>query len=181
MQALAYLPPAVKLAIPLAITAWMLAVAIIDHRTGRIPNALTAPVIFGVGAVRLIEGFRGEWMRFWLLAAWGVVFALWMLHFIGGGDAKFLMGELALFPSMDFIALLALVLLVVTVPLLLLELRGRGAGEVRQSMGDRLILGRFLPTEEDLMTRGRRYAWTFAIPGIIYTWIYWRELGQWWQ
>ena len=179
MQALANLPPLVKLLIPVAITAWMLTVAIMDHRTGRIPNWLTAPVIFGVGAIRLIEGFQGQPVRFLLLVAWGVIFALWMLHFIGGGDAKFLMGEFALFPSMGFVALLAIVLLVITLPLLLLELRGRRLSEVRGSLSDRMVLGQILPTEEDLQTRGRRYAWTFAIPGIIYTWFYWGELGKW--
>jgi Flp pilus assembly protein protease CpaA len=179
MQALSALPPLVKLLIPVAITAWMLAVAILDHRSGRIPNALTAPVIFGVGALRLAEGFRGQTAWMLMLVAWAVVFGLWMLHFIGGGDAKFLMGEFALFPSMEFVALLALVLLVITLPLLILELRGRRLAELRSSVGDRVVLGRILPTEEDLQTRGRRYAWTFAIPGILYTWVYWRELGAW--
>jgi Flp pilus assembly protein protease CpaA len=178
MSALQGLPAEVRLLIPLAITAWMLAVAVLDHRTGRIPNALTAPVIFGVGLIRLVQG--DTLVKVGLVLAWAVVFGLWMLHFIGGGDAKFLMGELALFPSMEFVALLALVLLVITLPLLLWELRGRQLAEVRQSVQGRLVTGQVLPTEEDLQTRGRRYAWTFAIPGIIYTWVYWRELGQLW-
>jgi Flp pilus assembly protein protease CpaA len=126
-----------------------------------------------------VELFRGELARIGLLVGLVLVFVLWMLHFIGGGDAKFLMAELTLFPYMDFVALLALVLLVVTLPLLLLELRGRRVGQVKDSLRDRLVLGQFLPTAEELQQRGRRYAWTFAIPGIIYTWFYWRELGEW--
>lgn len=179
MDVLAGLPSGVKLILPIAITAWMVAVSVMDHRTGRIPNSWTAPVLFGVGFLRMVELLRGDLARIGLLVAWVLVFALWMLHFIGGGDAKFLMAELALFPFMDFVAVLALVLLVITVPLLLMELRGRRASQVQGSLKDRLVLGQILPTAEELHQRGRRYAWTFAVPGIIYTWFYWRELGGW--
>jgi len=179
MQALASLPSAIKLLIPIAITVWMVAVAVMDHRTGRIPNTWTAPVLLVVGTVRLVEGLTGNLARVGMVVAWAAIFLLWMLHFIGGGDAKFLMAEVALFPTMEFIALLALILLVITLPLLLLEMKGREVAAVRQSLRDRLLMGLFLPTEEELQQRGRRYAWTFAIPGIIFTWVYWRELGPW--
>jgi Flp pilus assembly protein protease CpaA len=152
---------------------------VLDHRSGRIPNWLTAPVIFGVGAIRMVQALRGDWAKLGMLLAWAVIFGLWMLHFIGGGDAKFLMGEFALFPTMDFVAVMAIILLIITLPLLLREMLAR-RGEAALSIRDRLATGQVLPTEEDLQARGRRYAWTFAIPGIIYTWVYWKELGQGW-
>jgi Flp pilus assembly protein protease CpaA len=134
---------------------------------------LTAPVILGVGGLQLLQVLGGEWQKLGLLLAWLLIFVLWMLHFVGGGDAKFLMGLYALFPSMEFTAVLALVLLVLIVPLLLLELWRRPASESVTAAWRRVATGQVLPTEQDLQERGRRYAWTFAVPGLVYTWLYW--------
>lgn len=165
--------PAVKLLVQVALTVWMIAVSVSDQRTGRIPNILTAPVFLVVGGYRLLEGFQGEPVRFLLLAVWAIIFVLWMLHFIGGGDAKFLMALYALFPTMEFTAVLAFFLLVITLPLLIWEMRGRRLVEVGRGVRDRVLTGELLPTEAELQERGRRYAWTFAIPGLVYTWLYW--------
>jgi Flp pilus assembly protein protease CpaA len=172
-ESIAAVEPQIVLAIKVAVSLWMIAVAVSDHRSGRIPNWLTAPVIFGVGALRLVQAIGGDWTKLGMLVAWGLVFLLWMLHFIGGGDAKFLMGLYALFPNMEFTAVLALILLVLIVPLVLMELRRRPAGESAGSAYRRVVTGQLLPTEQDLQERGRRYAWTFALPGLVYTWIYW--------
>ncbi len=168
-------PEATLWIVKIVITAWMVAVSVLDHRDGRIPNRLTGPVFLGVGAYRILwEGlWQGEHVRLWLLAAWAVVYGLWMLHFIGGGDGKFLMAQLALFPSMEYVAVLALVLLVLTVPLLVWTMRGRSPGALLRGVWARLQTGEVLPTEEELQTHGKRYAWTYAVPGIVYTWVYW--------
>jgi Flp pilus assembly protein protease CpaA len=166
-------PEWARAALQVAITVWMLVVAVLDHRTGRIPNAVVLPVMLGVGLFRLVQGVLGEPVRFLLLLAWILIFFMWMAHFIGGGDAKFLMGMYALFPSMEFTAVLAFFLLIVTVPLMVWGLRGRSPGRLKESLQARMITGQMLPTEEELHTRGRRYAWTFVIPGIVYTWVYW--------
>lgn len=164
-----------KLVAQIAITAWMVAISVMDHRTGRIPNVWTVPVILVAGLYRLLyDGWiQGEYARFALIAAWAGIFALWMLHFIGGGDAKFLMAEFALFPYIEFAAVLAFILLVLTLPLLLWEMRGRSLTSTGRSLRNRVLTGQVLPTEQDLQERGRRYAWTFAIPGIVFTWVYW--------
>ena len=78
----------VEFVIRLAITVWLVAVSVADHRTGRIPNWMTAPVFMGLGFVRLIQGITVDHTYLWLFVAWGLIFLLWMLHFIGGGDAK---------------------------------------------------------------------------------------------
>ncbi len=159
----------------IAITLWMIAVAVLDHRHGRIPNRLTGPVFLGVGAYRVgWEGlWQGDFARLWLLAAWAVVYGLWMLNFIGGGDGKFLMAQLALFPSMEYVAVLAIVLLILTVPLLLWTMRGRSPGAMLRGAWARLQTGEVLPTQAELQAHGKRYAWTYAVPGIVYTWVYW--------
>jgi Flp pilus assembly protein protease CpaA len=151
----------------------MVSVAVMDHRTGRIPNWLTAPVFLGVGLVRVYQGITQDLQFLLMFVAWGLVFLLWMLHFMGGGDAKFLMGLYALFPTMEFTALLALILLITVVPLIIWEMKGRAVRDVRDSAYRRVVTGQVLPTETELQERGRRYAWTFGLPGIIYTWIYW--------
>jgi Flp pilus assembly protein protease CpaA len=173
MDTLVDLPPAFKLAVQVGLSAWMIAVAVSDHRTGRIPNALTAPVFLGVGAYRLFEGVTGQPVRLLMLVAWALIFVLWMAHFIGGGDAKFLMALYALFPSMEFTAILALILLLITVPLVLVEFWQRRGSGAAGSAWRRVVTGQLLPSEADLQERGRRYAWTFAVPGLVYTWFYW--------
>jgi Flp pilus assembly protein protease CpaA len=184
-----------KLLLQLALVAWMAAVSIMDHRSGRIPNWITAPVFLAVGVLRLVFAVLPEQYADWqvdlgfiakaadsgnprfmlafMLIAWVVLFILWMMHFIGGGDAKFLMALYAVFPTWEFTAVLALILLVIMIPLLLLEWRGaslRGAGS---GLRARLLTGQILPTRDELQTQGRRYAWTFAIPAMVYTVFYW--------
>lgn len=187
MEALAGLPSGVKLIVPVAITVWLVAISVMDHRTGRIPNSWTAPVMFGVGLIRVAAALGGlvrgdlaaSKSALFMLVAWVVLLLLWRLHFMGGGDSKFLMAQFALFPSMDFVAVLAFVLLIIEIPVLILELRGRKVGQVWFGLRDRLATGQVLPTAEELQERGRRHGWMYAVPAIIYTWIYWRELGGW--
>lgn len=166
--------PAAKILVQLVLVAWMVAVSAMDHRSGRIPNWITAPVFLGVGAVRLVVAVTGDWRSFaFMFIAWIILFALWMLNFLGGGDAKFLMALYALFPGMEFTAVLALILLVIMVPLLVVEWRGASVRGVGRGLKARLLTGEVLPTREELQSKGRRYAWTFAIPAIVYTVFYW--------
>jgi Flp pilus assembly protein protease CpaA len=165
--------PALKLAVQVGLSAWMIAIAYLDYRSGIIPNVLTAPVIAIVGLYRLYEGFTGKPERFVLLVVWAIIFLLWMAHVVGGGDAKFLMALYALFPTMEFTAVLALILLLIMVPLVVLEFRRRSGGGGLGTLWRRLVTGQFLPTEKDLHERGRRYAWTYAVPGLVYLWLYW--------
>jgi Flp pilus assembly protein protease CpaA len=184
-----------KLALQLVLVSWMAVISVMDHRQGLIPNWITAPVFLGVGALRIVfaivptlyvelnlrlgmvssADYLGNTRASlaFMLVAWLILFVLWMLHFIGGGDAKFLMALFALYPNMEFTAVLALILLLIMIPLLLLEWRGaslRGAG---RGLRDRLLTGQVMPTRDELLSQGRRYAWTFAIPAMVYTIFYW--------
>lgn len=166
---------------------WMIWISYSDRRDGLIPNKLTAPIFIGVGLFQIAYGIltvvspalEAEWYRIFAIPiAYAVIFGLWMLHFIGGGDAKFLMALFALFPTMEFVAVLALTLLVISVPLFIWDVIRQKPASIWRSMRDRLVTGQFLPTEEELQERGRRYAWTFAVPGFIYLWRYWDGLEQ---
>jgi Flp pilus assembly protein protease CpaA len=104
---------------------------------------------------------------------WGFCFVLWELHILGGGDAKTLMGMFGLFPTSDFAVFLAVAVLILSLPLLLLRLRGRPLRDIRRALGQRLQRGTLLPTQRQLEEEGRPYAWTFCLPGVVYLWFLW--------
>ena len=182
----------------LALTAWLFAIAICDLRTGKVPNKLTLPIMLVFGLYRLVQSL-GIWLwpiigpgnaaPNWILAlephfvtlsspsfvwiAWLSVFILWNLHFMGGGDAKLLMGMLAVFARLDFVLVLALGILVVGVPLVFLTYRETKFGALLKGVFGRVLTGRILPTEKELAERGKPYAWLFCLPGVIYAWFLW--------
>jgi Flp pilus assembly protein protease CpaA len=182
----------------LVFTLWLFAIAYLDARTATIPNALTLPMMAILGGVRMgrAAGYAlssrisplgqalDPWMGWFsdaqavgqlmlMVISWAFCFALWEGHIVGGGDAKTLMGILALFPSVDFVVFLAAAVLVLSLPLLWLRWRGRRLRDVAGSIGQRLSEGALLPTEQQLAEEGRPYAWTFCLPGAIYLWFLW--------
>jgi Flp pilus assembly protein protease CpaA len=151
----------------LVITAWLGAVAVWDWRTGRIPNWLSLPVMALGGGLQL---YRGRWI---ILLIWVLLYLIWRVHIIGGGDAKLLMGLFALFPTQQFALVFGVVTLVVSVPLMVMQHWSGSPVEVLRSIMKTLGSGNPLPTQEDLETHGRRYAWTFCLAGVIYLWWFW--------
>ncbi len=182
----------------LVLTLWLFAIAYLDARTATIPNALTLPMMAILGGARVARA-AGHALSGWInpleqalapgagwfgdaqaagqlvlmIISWAFCFALWEGHVLGGGDAKTLMGILALFPNVDFVVFLAAAVLVLSLPLLWLKWRGRGMRDVLGSVGRRLSEGALLPTEQQLAEEGRPYAWTFCLPGVIYLWFLW--------
>jgi Flp pilus assembly protein protease CpaA len=180
-------------------TFWLLTISYVDARTATIPNWLTLSAISFLSAWRLLRaGWHLVgllWMRWgpapaewvgeaasdarsfsallFLVGAWAFCFLLWELHILGGGDAKTLMGILALFPSTDFVFFLAVAMLVLSVPLLLLRMRGKRLRDIPAKLANRLRSGSLLPTQHELEAEGRPYAWTFCVPGVVYLWLLW--------
>ena len=68
------------------ISAWLVAVAAWDRAERRIPNALVLPVLGAVLAWRLYQAVSQRTLTYlwWMLLAWGVIVALWALHWWGG-------------------------------------------------------------------------------------------------
>lgn len=177
-------------------TLWLLTIAYVDARTATISNRLTLPAMALLGGWRVVRGAcyvlgvaiaqfglsTGRWEQcsvadahalLFVLGAWGFCFALWELHILGGGDVKLLMGILALFPSANFVVFLSLAVLILSLPLLLVRLRGKKLRDFPQALRKRLSAGSLFPTQRELEEEGRPYAWTFCVPGVIYLWFLW--------
>ena len=191
--------PTVSLLLKIVLTAWLLAIAYLDMRTAMISNRLTLPAIALLGGLHVFGGARyllkaavarlglssaTFWQRtasderawsalLFMILALACAFALWELHILGGGDTKTLMGILALFPSGDFVAFLAAAVLILSLPLLVLRLRGKRWRDLPSALHERLQRGSLFPTQQELEEQGRPYAWTFCLPAVIYLWLVW--------
>jgi Flp pilus assembly protein protease CpaA len=187
------------LVLKLAVTMWLAAIAYSDWRTTRIPNRLSLSGLAFFGGWRVLRGaWHGlgllglslsaaspAWARAassdpgaWtslrlLLVAWVLLFGLWELHVIGGGDAKTLMALLALFPSADFCLFLSVGVFILGLPVVLLHLRGRKPGEIPGALFRWMKEGHLLPSERQLAEEGRPYVWMFCLPGVAYLWFRW--------
>ncbi len=152
-----------------ALTVWLLAAAASDIRTGRIPNWMTLPVMAGVGLYQLVIGHQWQIIVFWL-----VLFVLWELNFMMAGDAKLLMGLFALFPTLDYAVVLMVGGMIELIPLLILRYRSRPLTTTLTSVALRVQNGQLVPTRDELRNEGRRLAWVFCLPSIVYVWWFWR-------
>ena len=135
-----------------------------------------------------------------VLVSWFIIFMLWRMSVFGGGDAKLLMGLFAMFPNQRFLLVLCLGMLAITIPLLLYKIgralwsrmaRSRQAAGKTPSPEQKPVYtgGGFAewfarlpvamhtvrariswPTREALQSKGKPFAWVFALPGVVYTW-----------
>ena len=161
------MPPPPSLGVKLGITLWLLIVSAWDHQSRRVPNWLVLPVMFVALGWRIYETlFAGVNALGFVVVAWIALFLLWQGHILGGGDAKFLMAILAIFPTTQFLIFFSLVVLVVSLPLLIIHCVKTRSLPFRHGTDGRVGL----PTAEDLHQRGRPYCWTLALPGVIYLW-----------
>jgi len=154
-------------------TLWLGVVSIWDLRERRIPNWLVMPVML-VALGWQIYSSAAHHTRdvVFVLVAWVVVFLLWQVGVWGGGDAKLLMGLMAMFPTQSFLLLFCLCVRAVTLPVLLVKVavglwrrlrhEANSPGEPRE---------RIWPSRDKLRDKGRAYAWAFALPGVIYVWL----------
>ncbi len=188
-----------SLFLKLAITVWLVIVALWDRRTGRIPNKLTFPVMLVAGGYRLAQTLylllsreitflgsrKWEWLSpgeallppmaspLFVWIAWFIIFLLWSVNIVGGGDAKMLMGLFAIFPTLEFTFAFACLILLIGVPWLVLARWGTRAGTLVQSLYVRLLTLGLLPSAKELAERKGSYAWLFCLAAVIYAWLFW--------
>jgi Flp pilus assembly protein protease CpaA len=160
--------PGLDLLARVALTVWLLACALSDIRTGKIPNWMTLPVMLAAGAYQTFVG------RHWAIPLiWIALFIVWELNFMMAGDAKVLMGLFALFPTLEFALVLAVGGLIELIPLLMLRYARQPITNTFWSFALRVQNREFLPTREDLVRDGKRMAWVFCFPAIAYVWWFW--------
>jgi len=180
------------LLLKLVLTAWLIAVAVRDLRTGIIPNWLTLSMMGLIGGFRVLQGVSyivrtaqpqvnvgTPWLSdpqalvnlALIFVAWFLFYLMWQLNIMGGGDTKLLMGLFALFPTTDFALFFAVVVVIISVPLIIRQHWGKSLASIGWGIFGRLSTGQFFPTRDELVARGRRYAWVFCLPGVLYLWL----------
>ncbi|HAL62036.1 MAG TPA: hypothetical protein DCP08_06485 [Chloroflexi bacterium] len=150
------------------ISAFLMSGAVCDLRTRQVPPLLTLP------AMALVGGLRFHEADYEVFVTWLVIFSLWSVHFFGGGDAKMLMVETALFPGPRFLVTLSLFALACTVPMLVVKYRRRSPLVLVRGLAHRAWAGQCFPTGRELKEEGQPTTWIFALAGIAYAWLLWR-------
>lgn len=152
------------MAFNLTLSAYLILAAAWDLRYRVVPNWLTVPALVAAGGWQL---HQGHWE---FLQVWFAIFALWMLRFFGGGDAKLMMVLFALFPGTDFLVAFSWVALAATLPQIAFKYRRTSPLAVARRLKLRLATG-LLPGEGDLQESGVPSTWIISLAGVIYVWL----------
>lgn len=151
----------------LGMNALFIGIALHDLQTRRVPNLVTYPLMAG-GILRAIllrdPGF---------LAYWGVLWLLWTARFMGGGDAKLLMGLFGLFPDIRMTWLVSASVLVTGIPFLTYKHRRalisvRGWRSALRDLGLRLVTLQLLPSQIEFEKEAVPFAFSFCLAGAAY-------------
>ena len=158
------LPAAFSIPSPMAsggMIALFIWISINDFKTQRVPNAVTYPLMV-VGILRAIAFRDGIFLLYWV-----VFFTLWTTRFMGGGDAKLLMGLFGLFPDFQLAWLVALSILVTGLPYLAYKYRHQWR-TIPRALFWRLITRQFLPDQAEFEKDAVPYAFSFCLAGAAY-------------
>jgi len=136
-------------------------ISINDFKTRRVPNTVTYPLM-AVGVIRAIAFRDGIFLLYW-----AVFFTLWAAHFMGGGDAKLLMGLFGLFPNVQLAWWVALSILVTGLPYLAYKYR-RQWRTIPRALFWRLVTRQFLPSQAEFEQDAVPYAFSFCLGGAAY-------------
>ncbi len=145
----------------IGIVALLVRISLNDFKTRRVPNAVTYPLML-VGIVRAIA-YRDSIF----LLYWAVFFALWTVRFVGGGDAKLLMGLFGLFPDFQLAWFVAVSILATGLPYLAYKYRHQWR-TIPRALFWRLVTRQFLPSQAEFEKDAVPYAFSFCLAGGIY-------------
>jgi len=158
--------------LPVIVTGYMAAVTIIDLKTREIPNWLTLPPMLLLGVYRLVR------QDFTFAVFWVAIYLLWKLHIWGAGDAKVLMALFALWPSIPFLMVEAIGVMVTASAVLGARCIGRPLNETLHGAWQgfllRMTTGQLFPTEEEL-AQAPPGTGIFAVGAVAYAWLVWLE------
>lgn len=136
-------------------------ISVNDFKTRRVPNAVTYPLML-IGIVRAIALGDGVFLLYW-----AVFFTLWSARFIGGGDAKLLMGLFGLFPDFQLAWFVAVSVLVTGLPYLAYKYRHQWRS-IPRALFWRLVTRQFLPSPAEFEKDAVPYAFSFCLAGAAY-------------
>jgi len=157
-------PDALPIPFPIAVVgmvALFIWISINDFKTRRVPNVVTYPLML-VGIVRAVAFRDGIFLLYW-----AVFFTLWTARFMGGGDAKLLMGLFGLFPDFQLAWLVALCILVTGLPYLAYKYRHQWR-TIPRALFWRLVTRQFLPSQAEFEKDAVPYAFSFCLAGGVY-------------
>jgi len=155
------------------LTAYLILAGLWDLKIerGTVPNWLTLPALGMVALIRFTpakEYLPAGWME--TLLAWGIIILLWTLNVYGAGDAKFLMVQFGLFPTLPFATLMAICIILLQTPILIWR---KGILRFGRETFSRLATLRIFPTREEFEEGKEPSTWIFVPAGIIYIWLFW--------
>jgi len=136
-------------------------ISVNDFKTRLVPNAITYPLML-IGLVRAIAFRDGIFLLYW-----AVLFTLWTVRFMGGGDAKLLMGLFGLYPDFQLVWFVAASIIVTGLPYLAYKYR-REWRTIPRAIFWRLITRQFLPSQAEFEKEAVPYAFSFCLAGAMY-------------
>lgn len=143
------------------IAALFVQISVNDFKTRLVPNTITYPLML-IGLVRAIA-FRDGIFLFY----WAVLFTLWTVRFMGGGDAKLLMGLFGLYPDFQLVWFVAASIIVTGLPYLAYKYRHEWR-TIPRAIFWRLITRQFLPSQAEFEKEAVPYAFSFCLAGAMY-------------
>ena len=143
------------------IAALFVQIGVNDFKTRLVPNAITYPLML-IGLARAIAFRDGIFLLYW-----AVLFTLWTVRFMGGGDAKLLMGLFGLYPDFQLVWFVAASILITGLPYLAYKYR-REWRTIPCAIFWRLITRQFLPSQAEFEKEAVPYAFSFCLAGAAY-------------
>jgi Flp pilus assembly protein protease CpaA len=136
-------------------------ISVNDFKTRLVPNTITYPLML-IGIVRAIAFRDGIFLLYW-----AVLFALWTVRFMGGGDAKLLMGLFGLYPDFQLVWFVAASILVTGLPYLAYKYRHEWR-TIPRALFWRLLTRQFLPSQAEFEKEAVPYAFSFCLAASVY-------------
>jgi Type IV leader peptidase family len=170
-----------------AMTALLIGVSIGDWWSGRIRNEITYPLM-GIGILRAILLRDPSF-----LVLWTVLVLLFATNILAGGDIKLMMALAGLWPTMQLVGVWVVVTILTHTPFVLYKHLLKPARRIewitvrrwlqfayfKLGMGDLPSAGQWaelainhLPSQKDLAEKGERFAFSIALVGIVYLYVF---------
>jgi Flp pilus assembly protein protease CpaA len=135
-----------------------------------LPQVWRGPgIVLIVGSVQWGAQILNDPVAQFVALWWGVAYALWTLHVLGGGDTRVFMALVALFPDTALVAALWGGLALVSVAWLLVLYR-RSAWSLLAQAGQSISGGRY-PSREDLAEQGKPSTPGLVLGVLVYLWV----------